>query len=233
MKNMKHEVSIGIDVSTTSTAVTIITNDGDIKHHVFTNKLTKYHNNSKCIKSHLIRNKEELDTLPTRDDVNNIIDDNSTDYYCKYDRYDRIAKDVAREVNKYFDYDYHIYIEGYSYSSQAGCLIDLVTLTTLIKRELNNNIMQFNNLYSIVAPASLKKYACGNAHKKDKHDMMNNLIQKYPELDLVKELKELTICKAVPTPFNDVVDSLWLALCDISYIPKEDKTETLSIFLTD
>jgi hypothetical protein len=223
--NMKHEVSIGIDVSTTSTAVTIITNWGDIKHHVFTNKLTKYHKDSKCIKSHLVSNIE--DTL--RDQVNKLIDDNSTDYYCKYDRYDRIAKDVAFEVNKYFDCKYHIYFEGYSYSSQAGCLIDLVTLTTLIKKEINNNRMQYNNLYSIVAPASLKKFACGNAHKKDKHDMMNNLIEKYPEFELVKELKELKIGKAVPKPFEDVVDSMWLALLDVSSTPKEDKKENVII----
>ena len=227
--NMKHEVSIGIDVSSTSTAVTIITNWGDIKHHVFTNKLTKYHKESKCITSHLVSNKEDMDTLPTRDQVNKLIDDNSTDYYCKYDRYDRIAKDVAREVNKYFDCKYHIYFEGYSYSSQAGCLIDLVTLTTLIKREINNNRMQFNNLYSIIAPQSLKKYACGNAHKKDKHDMMNNLIDKYPELELVKELKTLPLQKSVQKPYDDVVDSMWLALCDISN--EEEKFETLQLFL--
>src|SRR3569832_108584 len=52
-------------------------------------------------------------------------------------------------------------IEGYSHNSSAGPLIDLVTLSTLLRNKLYHKVSQFITIYQ---PSSLKLEACKLAY---------------------------------------------------------------------
>lgn len=62
------------------------------------------------------------------------------------------------------------YIEGYSYSSSAGPLIDLVTFSTLLRKKLIDN----NINIVIIPPQQLKKRVCEMVYGKHKKQCKNN-----------------------------------------------------------
>lgn len=125
----------------------------------------------------------------------------------------------------------HVYMEGYSYSSTAGPLIDLVTFSTLLRRIMNKTA----DLVQIISPSSLKlsaakltyspiitgkkvlKYTyknlegiAGGSFKKPQ--MLQALIEN-PNLtcDWVNFLRtnkeELLSLKNIPKPIEDVNDA--------------------------
>lgn len=68
---------------------------------------------------------------------------------------DLIVKDIQDNIN--YDEDIIIGIEGYSHSSSAGPLIDLVTLSTLLRNKLIHKVSKNITVYQ---PTSLKLAAC-------------------------------------------------------------------------
>lgn len=184
---------IGIDISTTSTGITVIDKKGDVYHYNITDKITKYHKNSDCIETLYVEKIEKTDCY-------------SENERNKFIKYKKICNFVEEIINH--DVDNIFNIEGFSYSSNAGAIIDIVMLSSLIR---NVCYSLKGSVVNIISPTSLKKFACDNAHLKTKFDMKDKLIEKYPELKLVNELKLLPLLKTVPSPYADVVDSFWLA----------------------
>jgi hypothetical protein len=127
--------------------------------------------------------------------------------------------------------DTKIFIEGYSYSSQAGPLIDLVTFGTLLRHKL----LEISSNITVVSPMSLKSAAAkltypaiekGKKVKKyeyrnfegvaggkfTKHEMLKSLIEndslKGKWISLLKEhSEELLAMKHIPKPFEDINDA--------------------------
>jgi hypothetical protein len=64
---------------------------------------------------------------------------------------DRIIEDILANVNK--NEDTKVGIEGYSYSSMAGPLIDLVTFSTLLRNKLHQKV---SSHIIVFQPATLK-----------------------------------------------------------------------------
>ena len=67
---------------------------------------------------------------------------------------DRIMEDIFTNIDP--NKDTYIGIEGYSFASMAGNLIDLVTFSTLLRDRIN----QANFKLVVVSPLSLKKESC-------------------------------------------------------------------------
>lgn len=121
-----------------------------------------------------------------------------------------------------------VYIEGYSYSSDAGKIIDLVTFSTLIRHKL----LSYPNItLHIIAPSELKKCmgefvydkdkkgVCRNSDGKaagsfDKKDMMIALMKlelNYPYMKYLSENQEILLTpKNIPKPFDDINDAIIL-----------------------
>jgi hypothetical protein len=71
--------------------------------------------------------------------------------------YDKITTMIIEDINKHIKYDnVCIYLEGYSYSSSAGDIIDLVTFSTLLRRKL----LTISTNITILAPSTLKLETC-------------------------------------------------------------------------
>jgi hypothetical protein len=85
--------------------------------------------------------------------------DHSTNEMLKHLAYDNltdtIVKDILNSINP--NEPTKIGIEGYSYSSAAGPLIDLVTISTLLRNKLYHRV---SNDLTVYQPASLKLAAC-------------------------------------------------------------------------
>lgn len=219
---------IGIDPSLNSTSVTINGNCLNYAPHniVYTkkNELKKWYNFFKNIityrtfhkpifnkKSHNI---SETQKLKMFDDV------------C-----DLIIFDIV-EKTKNSPEKTHICIEGYSYSSSSGPLIDLVTFATILKYKLYY-LYNYKHI-SVIPPKSLKKFAGKLTYKKvienrkemyrnkldipsgnfNKKDLLNSLIDNttlnYAFTDFLKQNKKIQLQKKVPKPLEDCVDSFLL-----------------------
>lgn len=151
---------------------------------------------------------------------------------------DNIMIDILNNINP--KDDTKVLVEGYSYGSNAGAIIDLVQFGTLIRSrllELTNNII-------IISPSTLKLETCKMVYppiekeigKKKKRiilehrnnegvaggkftkvDMMNAIIEKEDwnntptEIqNYVDHLKTIDIGKNVPKPHEDISDSVLL-----------------------
>lgn len=212
-------IIIGIDPSLNSTAVTINKN-GQNFYFNYTNNKPNYKwiknvNNIVTFKHHQYKN----------------IDDYSESETDKISIYDEITSTIIDDIfNIIGDEITKIYIEGYSYSAQAGRLIDLVTFSTLLRYKLlkNKNI----TLY-VIPPSSLKKYVAEMVYKPDKKgvyrnddnkaggsfdkkDMMVCLLKMKMNDDYCNYLNdnkdELLKPKNIAKPFDDINDSLLLSL---------------------
>lgn len=129
----------------------------------------------------------------------------------------------------------NVAIEGYSFNSLSGMLIDLVTLGTLIRDRLTNKM---NANITVISPSTLKKETCGlvygwetsgkknikyTTRSKDgiaggnfkKHQMLKALyeynscespLQKF----VIEQYDEVYYMKKIPSPIDDLIDSYWL-----------------------
>lgn len=191
------KIKIGLDISTTSTAIAINENDKQFKYYNITDHPTKYHKNSKNITSYIV-SKADCNEQYTQNELN------------KLKKYKEIESKLAFILEKYKNDEIIINIEGYSYSSQAGNIIDIVTLSTILRLKC----LEFSSDITITSPQSLKKQALTNCYKKDKHDMMNKFLEDfddetvsiYSEIKAIQELK----LKSIPKPYDDIVDAFWL-----------------------
>lgn len=189
-------IKIGLDISTTSTGICI--NEGNsYKFFNITDKSTKYHKNSNNITSYIVDKAEKGENY-TENELN------------KLKKYKQIESKLEFILSKYSGCEMLINIEGYSYSSVAGNLIDIVTLSTILRLKC----LEYTDNVMFTAPLSLKKQVLENCYKKDKIDMIDHFLEVFDEDDVciyneIKEVKALnlkTICK----PYDDCIDAFWL-----------------------
>jgi hypothetical protein len=143
---------------------------------------------------------------------------------------DQILKDIEENIDK--SQPTKIGIEGYSYSSDAGAIIDLVTFSTLLRKKLYDYISTDITVFS---PSTLKLESCkltyppiNEGKKKDKwvyknsygvsggnltkHGMFLCIVDN-PNLkddwsNLCRTLKEdIMTANKVPKPFEDLNDA--------------------------
>lgn len=215
-------IIIGIDPSLSSSAICIY-KDGDYKMFNYTNNKPTY----KWIKR-------------TTNIIDYVFHSKTTDgeysdlEVAKLKMYDSITTNIVDEINKNVDDYAHVYIEGYSYSSNAGKIIDLVTFSTLLRSKLLKNI--FITLH-VVAPMELKKGIADLVYTQDKKgvsrdkngkaggsfdkkDMFNALLEIELDDDYNSYLHlhyiELLETKNLPKPFDDINDAVLLVQLGIS-----------------
>ncbi len=149
----------------------------------------------------------------------------------KFREYDDVTDKIVAYIKGKITNDSpsKVYIEGYSFSSAAGPLIDLVTFGTLLRYKLRDGIT--SNITTI-PPSELKLYAAKLTYpsvmegKKEtwrnkegvsggkfkKHEMMKALIENNTlHCEWVKLLREhasdIMAAKSVPKPIEDVTDA--------------------------
>lgn len=148
--------------------------------------------------------------------------------------YDTITTQIIKDIQDNIDdtQPTKIGIEGYSYSSDAGAIIDLVTFSTLLRKKLFDYISED---IIVMSPSTLKLEACKltylpiNIGKKKeklvyknndgvsagsftKHGMFLTIVENNelndPWVKLCKSLKtEIMSISKVPKPFEDINDS--------------------------
>lgn len=149
----------------------------------------------------------------------------------KFKKYDEITDSIVSFINEKTmpQLPSRVFIEGYSFSSAAGPLIDLVTFGTLLRYKLHENLT--GNITTI-PPSELKLYAAKLTYqsvmegKKEtwrnkegvsggkfkKHEMMKALIENETlQCEWVSLLREhasdIMAAKSVPKPIEDVNDA--------------------------
>ena len=143
---------------------------------------------------------------------------------------DNIIKDILSNIDS--SKPTKIGIEGYSYSSNAGAIIDLVTFSTLLRKKLFDLVSED---ITVLSPSTLKLECCkltyppiNEGKKKDKwvyknndgvsggsftkHGMLLSIIENTEFTDnwfkLCVSLKtELMSVTTIPKPFEDVNDA--------------------------
>ena len=149
----------------------------------------------------------------------------------KLERYDAITDNIIKFIRSRMTAGIpsKVFIEGYSFSSAAGPLIDLVTFGTLLRRKLFFGVSED---ITVIAPTELKAFAAkltypaiqkgkkveyrnkeglaGGSFKK--HDMYKALIENDElQCEWVKLLREhwsdISVQKSVPKPIEDLNDA--------------------------
>jgi hypothetical protein len=211
-------IIIGIDPSLNSTAVSVLNkNTNEIKHYSFTNikpnyKWAKEYENFILFKFHTYKDSKEF----------------SESEVLKLNNYDDVSNTIMDVILEYKDTDVKIFMEGYSYSSKNGRIIDLVVFSTLLRYKI---ITQTNAELNIIPPSSLKMFVGQNVYepdkkgvyrnndgkaagKFDKHDIMKALLDLNMTYDYINKLNEdkseILQMKSIPKPLDDVNDSILL-----------------------
>ena len=161
--------------------------------------------------------------------------------------YDIITNMIIKDIEDNIESDnVIIYIEGYSYSSSVGPLIDLVTFSTLLRRKL----LTITTNITILAPSTLKLESCKLTYEPiekkiggknprteyiwknklgiaggsfSKHDMMDAILENddFKDLDYVKVLHEnknsIMFTKTIKKPIEDSNDAYLLYLVAKKY----------------
>lgn len=209
-------IIIGIDPSLSSTAITIYKNS-KFSIYNYTNKKPDY----KWIK--------EINTyVEFRFHEFEDIEDYSKSETEKINIYDIVTDKIVNDIEKIIDDKTEIFIEGYSYSSAQGRLIDLVTFSTLLRFKLLRNKMVNLN---VIPPSTLKKTIAEQVYESDKKgisrnksgkaggsfdkkDMMECLVQldvTCEYLDYLRVNKDILLKpKSLAKPFDDCNDSMLL-----------------------
>lgn len=219
---------IGIDPSLSSTAICIEKTEQPDQYFNFTtnSKRSKWHNlvSSVC---------KFIDVYYPE------YSDYSKNEISKNIEYDKVAAKIVALISDTIDGDTHIAIEGYSYSSNAGPLIDLVTLSTFIRHRilLLASCKPEIKSFTIVQPSVLKSTTCRLAYNKqikrnskmiyvNNDDIAGGSFKKTQMLKAMLEdsqdgnsslanviisfKDELLNAKAIPKPIDDITDAFWL-----------------------
>lgn len=209
-------IIIGIDPSLNSTAISIYKN-GIFSVYNYTNKEPKY----KWIKE--VQEHVNFKFHEYNDETDSFSESETE----KIRVYDIVTDKIFNDIKEISDQQTEVFIEGYSYSSAQGRLIDLVTFSTLLRIKLVKHGINLN----VIPPSTLKKTIAEQVYpldKKgiprdendkaggsfDKKDMMKCLIKLNISSDYINYIKNnsdiLLKPKNIPKPFDDCNDSLLL-----------------------
>jgi hypothetical protein len=213
---------IGIDISLNSTAVFI-----EVKNNKYILSFTNKKDNNIYIK--------ELSRYGVK--FFHLNKDSSDDYskneIIKLNHYIKLAKMITCEITKLINTDEKTYcqIEGYSFSKNTSSILDIVSLSTLIKSNLIQDINDID--LSIISPSSLKLDTCKLVYKpmdigkkKTKLKFVNNQgisggsfkkPQMYrallegkidtPIFEMLMSYKDLMDRDKIPNPIEDIIDA--------------------------
>ena len=215
---------IGIDISLNSTAVYIESNKGN-----FILSYTNKKDNNIYIK--------ELD----RYGVNFLhhsresSDDYSKNEILKIKHYIMLSDFIISDILEKIDIEFQTYcsIEGYSFSKRTSSILDIVSLSTLIRANLIINISNID--IKIISPSTLKVEACKLCYipinvgkKKPKYEFRNNQgisggsfkkPQMYramldgniqsPIYEMLKTFSDLIDRDKIPNPIEDIIDAIF------------------------
>jgi hypothetical protein len=207
---------IGLDTSLTSTAICLKNENG----YFFFSYFKDYSKPTKWTRP--IEDFTKITGITYKKD-----DDYSIqEMYKLHDYQQTVGKIIQDLKSKVTDSPVRVAIEGYSFASDAGKIIDLVTLGTLIRNAITVN---FKCPLTIYSPSTLKKEASGLIYGWDKkrkmtrnpigiaggsfkkHQMLeaiNNSDFKSPMTKFIKEnFMEMYRMKRIPHPIEDLVDA--------------------------
>lgn len=215
---------IGIDISINSTAIFIETN-GIEKILSFTNKK----DNNIYIKE---LNKCGVDFTHFE---RKILKDYTDNELSKMRHYIDISDSIINKILSVIDSTKKTYcqIEGYSFSKNTSSILDIVSLSTLIKSKLLVNIQNID--MTIISPSSLKLEACKMVYKPidvgrkkpkyeyknnlgisggsfKKHDMYRAVIDGKIECmiyDFLNDYIHILEMAKIPNPIEDIIDSIF------------------------
>ena len=209
---------IGIDASLKSTAISIYSNKGEFLFNYTTE-------NNKYIKATAnIINYYQFEYLDN--------DNYNLNEIARFHQYEIITDTIINDILKHIDNNEKsiISIEGYSYSSAVGPIIDLVTFSTILKKKLFDFIKPQH--FYILSPSTVKTQICKIVYntfdkkrktyihpttlisggKFEKRDMLITLLDsniKTRIKDFLFENKDkLLATKRISKPFDDLVDSI-------------------------
>ena len=118
--------------------------------------------------------------------------------------------------------DFHVAMEGLSFSSNGNALIDISMATALLRKKIIDRVGV--DKFHVFSPTSIKKFALKGNAKKD--ELYNSLcIYKENETNLAifaniletNKTEWITPAKVVNKPIDDIVDATWITL----YLKKE------------
>lgn len=219
---------IGIDISINSTAIYIVNSRSEKYILSFTNK-----------KEGNIYIKE-LDSCGVKLYFQEI--DKSENYseneIKKIKHYTRISEDMVQEILKYIDPSEKTYcqIEGFSFSKNTSSILDIVSLSSLVKSGIIKSIPDID--LKIISPASLKLETCKLVYKpinigikKPKYKYVNNegisggsfkkphmmkaMIEgeiDSPILKMLKNYRHLVDRDKIPNPIEDIIDAIFACI---------------------
>jgi len=122
------------------------------------------------------------------------------------------------------DSEFHVAMEGLSFSSNGNALIDISMATALLRKKIIDRVGADN--FHVFSPTSIKKFALkGNAKKDElyhslcsyKEDETN--LANFANILEVNQTEWITPAKVVNKPIDDIVDATWITL----YLKKELK----------
>ena len=215
---------IGIDISINSSAVFIISNKGE----TILSFTSKKDNNiyikelNRCGVKITTQNKQKSDNY-------------SDNEILKLRNYIELSETIINEIIYSIDINEKTYcqIEGYSFSKNTSSILDIVSLSTLIRRNLYKCIS--NIQISIISPNSLKLETCKLVYKpidigkkKSKLKYVNNqgisggsfkkpqmfraMIEgeiQSPIFKMLNDYKHLMERDKIPNPIEDIIDSIF------------------------
>ncbi len=218
---------IGIDISINSTAIYIVSNLGE-NILSFTNKK----DNNIYIKE-LVRCGVKVFTQ-----VREKSENYSENELIKLNYYNTLSDSIISEILKFIDLSEKTYcqIEGYSFSKNTSSILDIVSLSVLIRRNLIVTINEID--IKIIAPSSLKLETCKLVYepidigkKKPKLIYANNqgitggsfkkpqmfraMIEgniESPILSMIITYKDLMDREKIPNPIEDIIDSIFACI---------------------
>jgi hypothetical protein len=224
---------IGIDISLNSTAIFIDSNKGTTILS-FTNKK----DNNIYIK--------ELDRCGVKFFHHNreSSEDYSKNEILKLQHYNKLSNQILEQIKDNIDLNESTYcqIEGYSFSKNTSSILDIVSLSTLIRSSLITNIKDID--ISIISPSTLKLETCKLVYepinvgkKKPKYEYRNNqgisggtfkkpqmfraIIEgqiETPIFDMLVTYKELMDREKIPNPIEDIIDATFACKIKRNYM---------------
>lgn len=226
---------IGIDISINSTAIYIESNLGN-KIISFTNKK----DNNIYIKE---LDRYGVDFVFLNRDKS---DDYSENEVLKLKHFNEVSETILEKCKIYIDSSEMTFcqIEGYSFSKNTSSILDIVSLSTLIKSKLIVGIDKID--MTIISPNSLKLEACkicyepinvgvrkpkfvfrnnqgisGGSFKKP--DMYKAMVEgniESPIIEMLKEYYYLIERNKIPNPIEDIIDAIFACKIKINETSK-------------
>lgn len=115
------------------------------------------------------------------------------------------------------DSQFHVAMEGLSFSSNGNALIDISMATALLRQRITQRVGTEN--FHVFSPTSIKKFAFkGNAKKDELYEALINFSENGTNLEALTNILEknkiewITPSKVVNKPVDDIVDSTWITL---------------------